>query len=143
MQVQVDSNHIEGSARLQEWVSSTVVDELERYADLLTRVEVHVGDVNAQKGGPSDKRCQIEARPKGHSSISVTHNAESLDLAVAGAAKKMNHALEHLVGRLSPKVESTGHLTAPAEHEESAAEIDAMLEDDFLAKQAELEKEKE
>ncbi|WP_434680510.1 HPF/RaiA family ribosome-associated protein [Pseudomonas sp. R1-18] len=141
MQVQVDSNHIEGSAALQEWVGSTVVDELERYTDLLTRVEIHVGDVNAQKGGAQDKRCQIEARPKGHTSISVTHNAESLDLAVAGAARKMNHALEHLVGRLSPKVESTGHLTAPPEHEESVAEIDAMLEDDFLAKQADLGKE--
>lgn len=141
MQVQVDSNHIEGSAELQDWVGSTVVDELERYADLLTRIEIHVGDVNAQRSGPQDKRCQIEARPKGHTSISVTHKAESLDLAVAGAAKKMSHALDHLVGRLSPKVESTGHLTAPVVHEDSAAEIDAMLEDEFLSRQAELGKE--
>lgn len=143
MQVQVDSNHIEGSAQLQEWVGSRVVDELERYADLLTRVEIHVGDVNAQKGGAQDKRCQIEARPKGHPALSVTHNAENLDLAVAGAAKKMNHALEHLVGRLSPRVESTGHMTAPVEHEESPAEIDAMLEDDFLARGADSGKESE
>jgi ribosome-associated translation inhibitor RaiA len=141
MQVQVESNHIEGSAELQDWVGSTVVDELERYADLLTRIEIHVGDVNAQRSGPQDKRCQIEARPKGHTSISVTHEADSLDLAVAGAAKKMSHALDHLVGRLSPKVESTGHLTAPVVQEDSAAEIDAMLEDEFLSRQAELGKE--
>jgi ribosome-associated translation inhibitor RaiA len=141
MQVQVDSNHIEGSAELQEWVGSAVVDELERYSELLTRIEIHVGDVNAQKSGAQDKRCQIEARPKGHTSLSVTHHAESLDLAVAGAARKMSHALDHLVGRLSPKVESTGHLTAPPVQEDSAAEIDAMLEDEFLAKQADLGKE--
>lgn len=141
MQVQVDSNHIEGGTELQEWVGSRVVDELERYTDLLTRVEIHVGDVNSHKAGAQDKRCQIEARPKGHSSLSVTHKAESLDLAVAGAARKMSHALEHLTGRLSQRVESTGQLTAPVVHEDSAAEIDAMLEDEFLAKQADLGKE--
>ncbi len=69
MQVQVDSNHIEGSAELQEWVGSTVGDELEHYSDLLTRIEIHVGDVNAQKAGAQDKRCQIEARPKGHTPL--------------------------------------------------------------------------
>ena len=41
MQVQVDSNHIEGSAELQEWVGSTVVDELDRYSSFLTRLEIH------------------------------------------------------------------------------------------------------
>lgn len=141
MQVQVDSNHIEGGIELQEWVGSRVVDELEHYAELLTRVEIHVGDVNSHKAGAQDKRCQIEARPKGHGSLSVTHKAQSLDLAVAGAARKMTHALDHLTGRLSQRVESTGHLTAPVVHEDSAAEIDAMLEDEFLAKQADLGKE--
>lgn len=141
MHVQVDSNHIEGGTDLQKWVGGRVVDELERYADLLTRVDIHVGDVNSHKGGAQDKRCQIEARPKGHSSLSVTHKAQSLDLAVAGAARKMSHALEHLTGRLTQRVESTGHLTAPVVHEDSTAEIDAMLEDEFLAKQADLGKE--
>lgn len=141
MQVQVDSNHIEGSAELQEWVGSTVVDELDRYSSFLTRLEIHVGDVNAQKSGAQDKRCQIEAHPKGHTSLSASHHAESLELAVGGAAKKIAHALEHLVGRLSPRVESTGRLTAPPVREDSPAEIDAMLEDEFLARQADLEKE--
>lgn len=140
MLVQVDSNHIEGSADLQAWVGSTAADELERYSSVLTRVEIHVGDVNAQKSGPQDKRCQIEVHPKGHSSLSVTHQAESLELAVAGAARKIHHALEHLMGRLSPKVESTGHLTAPPVQEESPTQIDALLEDDFLARQADLDK---
>lgn len=135
MLVQVDSNHIEGGAELQEWVGSTVVDELEHYSSLLTR---HVGDVNAQKAGPQDKRCQIEVRPKGHTSLSVTHQTESLELAVAGAARKIHHALEHLLGRLSPKVESTAHLTAPPVQEESGTQIDALLEDDFPAKQGQL-----
>jgi ribosome-associated translation inhibitor RaiA len=68
MQIQVRSNHIEGSVGLHEWVSAAVEDRLERFDDLLTRVEVHVGDENAQKAGAADKRCQIEVRPKGYRS---------------------------------------------------------------------------
>lgn len=134
MQVQVNSNQITAGVGLQDWVGATVTDTLARFDDLLTRVEIHVSDENAGKSGEQDKRCQIEARPKGHSSISVTHKADSLDLAVQGAADKMSHALENLMGRLDEAVVSTGHLTAPPVLEDSPAEVDAMLEDDFLAR---------
>jgi len=134
MQVQVNSNQVTAGVGLHDWVGSTVEGALERFDDFLTRVEIHVSDENADKAGGQDKRCQIEARPKGHSPISVTHKAESLDIAVQGAADKMCHALEHLMGRLDEPVLSTGQLTAPEVQEDSAAEVDAMLEDDFLAR---------
>ncbi|MFW9270458.1 HPF/RaiA family ribosome-associated protein [Pseudomonas sp. D2-30] len=134
MQVQVNSNHIEGSARLQEWVGSTVVDALQRFEDQLARVEIHVSDENAQKGGAADKRCQIEARVQGHSSLSVSHKAESLELAVEGAAEKMLHALDHQIGKLNPAVESMGRVTAPVD-EAPPEMVDAMLEEDFLENQ--------
>jgi ribosome-associated translation inhibitor RaiA len=141
MQVQVNSNQVTAGVGLHDWVGTTVEDALERFDDLLTRVEVHVSDENADKSGAQDKRCQIEARPKGHTPVSVTHKAESLDQAVQGAADKMRHALEHLMGRLDAAVESTGHLTAPPVLEDSEAEVDAMLEDDFLARREALGKE--
>nr|NKW58031.1 ribosomal subunit interface protein [Prescottella equi] len=100
MQIQVNSsNHIDGNARLDEWVRNTVQDTLERYEEDLTRIEVHLRDENGGKPGPQDKRCQMEARPKGHQPISVTHTANSLDQAVEGAATKLTHALEHLYGK--------------------------------------------
>jgi len=141
MQVQVNSNQVTAGVGLHDWVGSAVEDALERFDDLLTRVEVHVSDENAEKSGAQDKRCQIEARPKGHTPVSVTHKAESLDQAVQGAAEKMSHALEHLMGRLDEPVVSTGHLTAPPVLEDSEAEVDAMLEDDFLARREALGKE--
>lgn len=141
MQVQVNSNQVTAGVGLHDWVGSAVEDALERFDDLLTRVEVHVSDENADKSGAQDKRCQIEARPKGHTPVSVTHKAESLDQAVQGAAEKMSHALEHLMGRLDEPVVSTGHLTAPPVLEDSEAEVDAMLEDDFLARREALGKE--
>ncbi|MBF8779388.1 HPF/RaiA family ribosome-associated protein [Pseudomonas fulva] len=104
MQIQVNSsNQIEGNIRLNEWVTSTLESALDRYDEDLTRIEVHLSDENGSKSGPDDKRCQLEARPKGHQPISVTHTAPSLDQAVEGAADKLHNALEHLYGKLRSK----------------------------------------
>lgn len=140
MQVHVNSNHIEGSARLQEWVAAAVAGRLERFEDFLTRVEVHLSDENGSKSGADDKRCQIEARPKGHQAVSVSHKASSLDLAVEGAAEKMRHALDHLTGKLEAKVVSTGHLDDPLLSAEPEQVTEALLQEEFLAKQEALGK---
>ncbi|MGE8477325.1 MAG: HPF/RaiA family ribosome-associated protein [Pseudomonas shirazensis] len=104
MQIQVNSsNQIDGSIRLEEWVRSTLESSLERYEDDLTRIEVHLRDENGAKPGPHDKRCQMEARPKGHQPISVSHTATSLEQAVEGATTKLDHALDHLFGKLRSK----------------------------------------
>ncbi|MBE7373709.1 HPF/RaiA family ribosome-associated protein [Pseudomonas lopnurensis] len=102
MQVLVNSNHsIDVSSDLEERVKVTVETELERFADQLTRVEVHLNDENSGKSGPQHKRCQMEARVKGHDPISATHKAESLDLAISGAAEKLSHALSHALDKFN------------------------------------------
>lgn len=127
MQIQVNSdNHIQSSIRLEEWVRTTIESTLERYEEDLTRVEVHLGDENGDKPGPHDLRCQLEARPKGRQPISVTHKADTLELALEGAATKLEHALEHLFGKLR------GKRAASAGKTESTALADAMLEEEFL-----------
>ncbi len=131
MQIQVHSdNHIEGSARLVEWVSASVASKLERFDDELTRIVVHLHDDNGAKAGAHDKRCQIEARPKGLQPISVTHKAESLEQAIDGSIEKLHHALEHQFGKLRSK-------RATPLHTNQSADIgqDALLEEDFLAEE--------
>jgi len=141
MLIQVNSNHsIEMSQGLEDRVRATLEDELERFDEYLTRLEVHLNDENGSKSGPQDKRCQIEARPKGHQAVSVTHKAESMQLAVDGAAEKMHHALEHLMGKLDSRVLSGGELNDPLRDESPQAVKDAMLEEEFLEKQDELDK---
>jgi ribosome-associated translation inhibitor RaiA len=126
MQIQVNSdNHIQSSIRLEEWVRTTIESTLERYEEDLTRVEVHLRDENGDKPGPHDMRCQLEARPKGHQPISVTHKADSLDQAIEGAATKLEHALEHMFGKLRNK------RTAAAANE-GGGQADALLEEEFL-----------
>ncbi|NBA95029.1 HPF/RaiA family ribosome-associated protein [Pseudomonas sp. R5(2019)] len=126
MQIQVNSdNHIQSSIRLEEWVRSTVESTLDRYEEDLTRVEVHLKDEHGDKPGPHDNRCQMEARPKGHQPISVSHTADTLDQAIEGAATKLEHALEHLFGKLRSKRSGKTVEIAPARN-------DALLEEEFL-----------
>ncbi len=130
MQIQVHSdNHIEGSARLADWVSASVAGKLDRYDDELTRVVVHLNDENGDKAGAHDKRCQIEARPKGLQPISVTHKAESLELAIDGAVDKLSNALAHQFGKLRSKRAGA----QPQMIDGTVAGRDALLEEDFLA----------
>lgn len=126
MQIQVNSdNHIQGNIRLEEWVRSTVESTLERFEEDLTRVEVHLRDENGDKPGPHDKRCQMEARPKGHQPISVSHKSASLDQAVEGAATKLEHALEHFYGKLRSK-------RAVTQQTADDAQNDGLLQEEFL-----------
>lgn len=127
MQIQVNSdNHIQGSIRLEEWVKTTIQGTLEHYEEDLTRIEVYLRDENGDKPGPSDKRCQMEARPKGHQPISVTHKAPTLELAIDGAATKLDHALEHLFGKLRQR-------RTPANSQSTeGSQASALLEEEFL-----------
>ncbi|MBD1550829.1 HPF/RaiA family ribosome-associated protein [Pseudomonas sp. C2L12B] len=104
MHIQVNSdNHIQGGSRLEHWVRSTLEAALERFEEDLTRIEVHLRDENGDKPGPHDKRCQLEARAKGLTPISVSHKSPTLETAVDGAATKLEHALSHQFGKLKSR----------------------------------------
>ncbi|MGC6370639.1 HPF/RaiA family ribosome-associated protein [Pseudomonas sp. K2I15] len=127
MQIQVNSdNHIESSIRLEEWVRTTIESTLERYEEDLTRVEVYLRDENGDKPGPHDLSCRLEARPKGHQPISVLHKADTLEQAIDGAATKLEHALEHLYGKLRGKPRAAGQALPTTKADE------AELEEEFL-----------
>ena len=100
MQIQINSDHhITGSPELAGHVQALVRDTLDRFSDRITRVEVHLNDLNsAVKGGP-DKRCLMEARLGGLGPVAVNHEAENLDLAINGAMEKLERALEHKIGK--------------------------------------------
>ncbi len=74
-----------------------------RFADQITRVEVHLSDENRQKGGGDDTRGLLEARLAGLQPIVVSHRAATLPQAIDGAAKKLVRALESTLGRLGHK----------------------------------------
>lgn len=105
MQVQVETdNHVEGREKLIEHVEGVIRDAVDRFADQVTHVEAHLGDVNSgEKSGGDDKRCMFEARVAGLKSIAVKHQAGSLHLAIEGAADKLTKALESALGKLQDR----------------------------------------
>ena len=105
MQIQINSDHhITGSPELAGQVQALVRGTLDRFSDRITRVEVHLNDLNSSvKGGP-DKRCLMEARLGGLGPVAVNHEAENLDLAINGAMEKLERALEHKLGKRTAAV---------------------------------------
>ena len=104
MQVQVNTDHnIQGDERLAEVAESIVADGLGGLAGRLTRVEVHLRDENAGKGGGDDIRCALEARPEGLRPFGVSHSGEDVEAALRGAVRKLKTRLEHEFGKLSAR----------------------------------------
>ncbi len=64
-----------------------------RMREMLTRVEIWVADENADKGGPDDKRCTMEAHPRGRKPVGVQARAADIPAALCAAAKKLARAL--------------------------------------------------
>lgn len=101
MYIQINTDHnIEGHQTLNAQVSSIVESALSRFSDHITRVEVHLSDVNSnKKGGEDDMRCMMEARIKGRQPIAITHQAATVDQVVDGAVDKLVSLIETILGR--------------------------------------------
>lgn len=96
---------------------------------------MHVTDENGGKSGTKDKRCKMEARPKGHQLSLVSHDADSLTEAVGKVPRqKLEHKLEHLFGKLRGK--HTSKLAVEGfEEKELKQSADDLLEEEFLEKE--------
>ena len=102
MQIQINSDHqINPSPELASRIRALIHDRLDRHSDRITRVEVHLNDQNSVKGGSKDKRCLMEARLAGLGPVDVVHEAEALQLAIDGAMEKLEHAIEHKLGKVA------------------------------------------
>lgn len=100
MHIEVNaSQDIKGGESLQAEVAAMIEGSIRRFAEYLTRVEAHISDSNGPKGGDTDIRCTLEARPAGHQPLAVTANAPTVAQAVDTAADKLARALETLVGK--------------------------------------------
>lgn len=104
MQFQLSTDsHIQGDERLAEIAETTVSGALGHLTDRLSRVEVHLVDVNGAKGGADDIQCTVEARPEGMQPQTVTHADADVDASLRGAGKKMRALLESEFGKLDKR----------------------------------------
>lgn len=100
MHIEINYRDGKSSDALDSEIRQSLRASLDRFEDRITRLEVHLGDENAQKEGPRDKRCMIEARPKGLDPIAIEAHGEDYYMTVHDAAGKMSRALETRFGKL-------------------------------------------
>ena len=100
VQIRTD-NQIVSDSGANERLEEKVRAKLKRFEQRLTSVEVHVADINGDKGG-HDKRVSIETRPAGHAPVAVHAEAARVENAITLAADKAVKALAHAL-------EKTGH----------------------------------
>lgn len=102
VQLNTDKN-IEGTARLEAFVSEKVSSGLKHFVENITRVEVHLSDQNADKGGKDDIQCKIEARLEGIQPVMVTSKNESTEKALTDAIDKMKAKLGTVMGKIKDR----------------------------------------
>jgi hypothetical protein len=126
MQIQVNAdNHIEANEARSDWARGVVESAMAHLADSVTRVEVHLSDENAGKGGAAVLRCKMEARVNGRPPVAVTNDASGMDAAVNGAVHKLVRATSSALGRADKHM-----------HDERALPVGDPAGDDFVPSRA-------
>jgi hypothetical protein len=122
MKVQVNSDRtIAVDTRLTHFVEAEASRILSRFGGRLTRVEVHLSDVDGRKTGQVDKRCLIEARPKGARPRTASAKAGTIPSALNAALGKMRRSLttffekRRMPASAIPMTMSAGASTASSE----------------------------
>lgn len=102
MQIFVNTDdNVRGGVDTEGMVDDVVRASIDRFAERITRVEAYLSDQNSdKKGGDDDIRCVLEARVSGIQPLVASHDAGTLDDAVAGAAGKLERVLESTLGKL-------------------------------------------
>ncbi len=98
IQFNTDKN-VSGNEELIASSRTLLSEELSRFSEQITRIEVHFSDEDGSKDGFNDKRCMVEARIAGMKPIAVTNQADTHEQAFYGAIDKLKSSLEKINGR--------------------------------------------
>ncbi len=100
MRIQVNSDKtINVDASLTLVVKDKSRSALDRFAKELTRIEIHLSDIDNKKTGRADKRCLIEVRPAGDRPLVASATAMTIESAVDEALRKMKRSLTTFFGK--------------------------------------------
>ena len=90
MLIQVNYGDMQRSETLEQAVVEKIRTALGQLTDRLTRVEVHLrDDSSTSKQTPMDKRCMMEARPRGMRPLAIEESGDDLYRVVTQASRKL------------------------------------------------------
>lgn len=100
MLVQINTdNRVEGTETTNGAIEERLRERLSRFGDRVTRVEMHIRDVDGDRNGARGIEAKLEARPAGGQPIVVTDQGASIDAAVAGVLRKAVEILDRSFGK--------------------------------------------
>lgn len=102
IQFNTDKN-IAGTEKLESFAAEKIRSVLKHSIDKITRIEVHLSDQNADKGGGNDIQCKIEARLEGSQPVMVAGVSGSKEKALDDAVDKMKARLRSIIGKMENK----------------------------------------
>jgi len=94
MKVEISYHDITRTEAIEARIRDEIETDIGRFADRVTRIEVHVGDMNSHKKGPDDKRCMMEARPAGSKPVVAEAVGEDLYAVISETGQKLEKVLE-------------------------------------------------
>ena len=101
MKIQFNTDKtIKGDEKIQDFFSTQIAEELDRFQSDISRIEIHLSDENGNKDGMNDILCLLEARIVGRNPIAVSNQADTTEQAVSGAIDKLKNSLETIFGRI-------------------------------------------
>lgn len=116
MQIQIHADDFDLTEGLRNHIAKRLAYALNHGRDLVSRIVVRLSDVNGPRGGV-DKRCGIEVRLKGASTIAIDDTEADLYVAIDRAAERTGRTLgrriarrHHLATRHAPPDHSTPDL---------------------------------
>ncbi len=93
MTIQINTdNNLDVHETYQAQLKDLLSEELSRFEEHITRLEVHLSDENGSKESEDDKKCMIEARLKGRQPIAVSDVANTYEESLA-IFKRYHHKL--------------------------------------------------
>lgn len=103
MHVQINAAEgIEVSDAFAQHIHHSLETVEKRFGDRLTRVEIHIKDINGPKGGP-DKHTTLEARPRGLEPVIAESTVDDAYEGVRMAAKRLEKVLDKRLGKLDER----------------------------------------
>lgn len=99
IQINTDKN-LRMHEAFETQLENLLSEELSRFSEHITRLEVHLSDENGSKEGPDDKRCLLETRLEGRQPIAVTAHGNTYEVSVNLAIDKLKAMLDTTIGRL-------------------------------------------
>ena len=102
MKIQLNTdNHLNISESFGKKLEEQCSQQLDRFSDHVTRLEVYLSDQDGPKNGVNDKKCILEARLENSKPVAGRGIGNTYDQAVPKEIAKMKASLDTILGHLT------------------------------------------